>query len=111
LIKTLNDWAKYIADWRKRKKFVTKWKNLPTKLMLVVTELAEAMEGYRDNNKDKVKEELGDAFIRIADIFGSLGWDFDETVENIMENNELRPLMHNRKFNDESFLEAKNGKK
>jgi len=36
-----------IAQWRKRKGFSTNWIIVPEKLMLIVTELSEAMEAYR----------------------------------------------------------------
>ena len=53
-----------------------------TKLMLVVTELSEAMEGYRKNlNDDKLPHrkafevELADALIRLFDLAGALQLD------------------------------------
>lgn len=55
---------------------------IATKLMLCVTELAEAMEGLRKDLMDdkllhrKMGEvELGDALIRICDLAGALGYD------------------------------------
>lgn len=56
--------------------------NVPEKLMLIVSELAEAMEGHRKNlNDDKlphrsmVEVELADALIRIFDLAGAKGYD------------------------------------
>lgn len=53
---------------------------VPTKLMLIVSELAEALEGHRKNAiSDKLQdcpaiaEELADAVIRIGDLAGFLG--------------------------------------
>lgn len=58
-----------------------------TKLMLVVTELAEAMEGLRKGLQDdklphrKMAEvELADAVIRIFDLAGALGYDLGGAV-------------------------------
>lgn len=55
---------------------------VPTKLMLVVSEIAEAMEGHRKNlNDDKlphrpmIEVELVDAIIRIFDLAGRLKLD------------------------------------
>ena len=55
---------------------------VPTKLMLIVSELAEAMEGHRKNlNDDKLPHrpmlevELVDAIIRIFDLAGRLKLD------------------------------------
>lgn len=53
-----------------------------TKLMLCVTELAEAMEGLRKGLMDDklphrpmAEVELGDTLIRICDLAGALGYD------------------------------------
>lgn len=55
---------------------------VPTKIMLIVTELAEAVEAHRRNLKDDklptrpgLEVELADALIRIFDLGGALGLD------------------------------------
>lgn len=45
---SMNYLAKRIAKWSVSKGWETNWWNVPEKLMLVVTELAEAMEEYRE---------------------------------------------------------------
>ena len=57
-------------------------KDIPTLLMLTVSELAEAMEGHRKNLMDDklptrrmVEVELADALIRIFDMAGGMGFD------------------------------------
>lgn len=57
------------------------------KLMLIVSEVSEAMEGHRKGlNDDKlphrlmVEVELADALIRIADLAGALGLDLGGAV-------------------------------
>jgi NTP pyrophosphatase (non-canonical NTP hydrolase) len=57
------------------------------KLMLIVTEIAEAKEGHRKNLKDDhlpersmVEVELADAVIRIADLAGVMGLDLAGAV-------------------------------
>lgn len=54
----------------------------PAKLMLIVSEIAEAMEGHRKGLQDDklphrkmIEVELGDALIRICDLAGHLGLD------------------------------------
>ena len=39
--------AQSVKAWREEKGFKTSWHNVPEKLLLVITELAEAMEAYR----------------------------------------------------------------
>jgi len=69
-----------------------------TKLMLVVTELAEAMEGLRKGLQDdklshrKMAEvELADALIRIFDLAGVLGYDLGGAVVEKDAFNSIRP--------------------
>ena len=57
-------------------------RNVGEMLMLVVSELAEAMEGHRKNlrddkltHRDMLTVELADAIIRIFDLAGGLGLD------------------------------------
>jgi len=61
--------------------------NVPEKLMLVVSELGEAMEGHRKNRADEhlphrsaLEVELADAVIRIFDLAGGIGLDLGSTI-------------------------------
>ncbi len=56
------------------------WDTLPTKLMLVVTELHEAREAVRGYGEDPLSEELADTAIRLFDILGSV-WSSHVTLE------------------------------
>lgn len=95
-----------------------------TLLMLMVCELAEAAEEARNNKPDVyfnsdqgavtleqaqterirfnnkpegLAIELVDTVIRIADYFGSKGWDLEELVKLKMEYNKDRPYRHGGK--------------
>ena len=92
----MNQWAKEIAKWREIKGFKTSWENMPEKLMLVVTELAEAMEAYRINDKKNFTEEISDTFIRLYDIVGSLDIDVEAAIKEKMEINKKRPHKHGK---------------
>lgn len=68
------------------------------KLMLTVSELAEAMEGDRKNLPDDklphrpMREvELADAFIRICDLAGAYGLDLGGAIVEKLAFNALRP--------------------
>ena len=72
-------------------------RNVPELLMLVVSEISEAMEGYRKNLMDdkllhrKMMEvELADAVIRIFDLAGSQGFDLGSAIEEKMAYNLVR---------------------
>jgi len=68
------------------------------KLLLIVTEVAEAKEGHRKDLMDThlphrkmVEVELADAVIRIADLAGVLGLDLAGAVVEKLEYNANRP--------------------
>lgn len=82
------------------------------KLMLIVTEIAEAKEGHRKNlmdshliNRPMIEVELADAIIRIADLAGALDLDLAGAV--------VEKLAYNRTRADHQIEHRKsaNGKK
>jgi NTP pyrophosphatase (non-canonical NTP hydrolase) len=75
--------------------------NIPEKVMLVVTELAEGVEAYRNDRlsgKDGFAEEMADAVIRIFDICGHLDIDIEDEIVSKVLYNEQRPYLHGKKF-------------
>jgi len=96
--------------------------NIPEKLMLIVSELGEAMEAYRnnyyadweghnslinrnieDNNgaferliKNSFEDEIADTIIRLLDLCGYMKIDIDYHVELKMKYNESRPYKHGK---------------
>lgn len=88
--------------------YVSVMKVIPEKLMLIVSELAEALEDYRESKMEMWFEvgskkpcgfpsELADAVIRIADLAGALGIDLESAIEEKMAYNETRPYRHGGK--------------
>lgn len=81
--------------------------NLTEKIMLVVSELAEAVEELRSNKSgyyevnDKpegVDVELVDALIRLLDILGYRGADVEKILTAKLAYNATRPYKHGRMF-------------
>lgn len=67
------------------------------KLMLIVSEIAEAMEGHRKNLMDDklphrpmLEVELADALIRLCDLAGALGLDLGGAVAEKLAYNRVR---------------------
>jgi len=75
-------------------------------LMLMVTELAEAMEAYRSGNPESEKipgfsqmeEELADVVIRLLDFAGGEDLDIEGALIAKMLYNEKRPYRHGGKI-------------
>ena len=74
-------------------------------LMLIVSELSEALEAIRkDTMDDKLTEhkgedvELVDALIRILDYAGGYGIDLDTILEKKLKYNNQRPYKHGKSF-------------
>lgn len=72
-------------------------KNVPTLLMLIVSELGEAMEGHRKSKMDEhlpefqsIEVELADALIRICDMAGGMDYRLAEAVAAKLEFNKTR---------------------
>lgn len=72
-------------------------REIGTMLMLIVSEVSEAMEGYRKELKDdhiKHREmcevELADAVIRICDLAGKLGYDLGGAIIEKLKYNQVR---------------------
>ena len=64
--------------------------------MLIVTELAEAMESYRHQDDDNFREEIADTFIRLLDLCGGLGIDIEEEINKKSQKNKNRPYKHGK---------------
>lgn len=75
-------------------------------LMLMVTEISEAMEAYRSGNGEsdkiagfsKIEEELADVIIRLLDFAGKEGMNIEGALAAKMAYNEKRPYRHGGKL-------------
>lgn len=98
--KGLNGIAEAITEWRVEKGFETPTtiddERILGKLMLVVSEVAEAAEAARDFDRDNFEEEIADTFIRLFDICGTMGIDIETAITAKMRKNEKRPRKHGR---------------
>lgn len=85
---------------------------IPEKLMLIVTEAAEAMEAYREKGHvpgglvwvgeggkpEGIPFELADIIIRVLDLAGALGIDIERAVFEKHQYNLKRPYRHGGKL-------------
>lgn len=68
------------------------------KLGLIVTEIAECMEGVRLGDRENEAEELADALVRMLDYCGGFSIDLSAAFERKMLKNYQRPFRHNKHF-------------
>ena len=65
-------------------------------IALIHSELSEALEYYRDNNKEKFAIEIIDVIIRCLHLCGDLNIDVDLFLKHKMGINKNRPYKHGR---------------
>ena len=94
--RTLNELSKMCHAIAVEKGFWDEERNIGEALMLIVTELAEAMEAHRRVDNDNFKEELADVFIRLFDLCGGLNIDIEEEIARKSKKNKARPYKHGK---------------
>ena len=108
----LNELSEEIYQNNKEKGFWDKERNVGEMLMLVTSELGEAMEAHRkgrfanlesyeefeDAIKDTFEDEIADSVIRLLDMCGGLGIDIDTHVRLKLEYNKTRERLHGKKY-------------
>jgi len=93
----LNLWIELIHKNAREKGFWDLKRNVGEMLMLITTELAEAMEAHRADDHENFEEEIADACIRLLDLCGGLDIDLEKAMRTKMEFNKTREYMHGKK--------------
>lgn len=116
LVKTAHSQAKEKGFWDKEKE-------IGTTLMLIVSELGEALEAHRKGHfgnllgydkerrastswntafenqiKDSFEDELADVVIRVADLCGKYNIDLQRHIELKLQYNKTRGYKHNKQY-------------
>ena len=94
--KSLNELSEICHSIAVEKGFWDNPRNMGESLMLIVTELAEAMEAHRIQDQENFKEEIADSFIRLLDLCGGLKIDIEEEIAKKSEKNKKRPYKHGK---------------
>ena len=68
------------------------------KLILIISEICEGVEGLRKFDYENFEEEIADTFIRLGDFTGGLNIDIEQEVEQKMKVNQERPPKHGKGF-------------
>ena len=94
--KTPNELSEICHAIAVEKGFWDEERNIGEALMLIVTELAEAMESYRKQDDANFREEMADTFIRLFDLCGGLGIDIEGEIDKKSQKNKGRPYKHGK---------------
>lgn len=94
--KSLNELSAICNSIAREKGFWDKERNIGEALMLMVTELAEAMEAHRKQDDENFREELADTFIRLFDLCGGLNIDIEAEIDKKCQKNKTRPYKHGK---------------
>lgn len=95
-IGTVKQLTKLCHKIARDKGFWDNQRNIGEMLMLIVTELSEAMEAYRVQDKENFKEEIADASIRLFDLCGGLKINLEKEIKKKMDKNKIRPYKHGK---------------
>jgi len=94
----LREYIKKCGESANRKGWKVTWENLSEFLILTIHELTDGYDkGMRDDNREKMQEEIGDCLIRLFHIIHDLEIPIEEILKRLMEENERRPYLHGHK--------------
>ena len=116
----LNESANVIFQNNKEKGFWDNDRNVGELLMLITSELGEAMEAHRKGKfanghsmaasyatwkewfekhyKDTFEDEIADAVIRLLDLSAGLGIDLEKHINEKVKYNKLRERLHGKQY-------------
>ena len=98
----LNNYAKLIHAEAERKGFKVSWENVPLKLVLIHSEVSEALEEHRKGESvesyEAFAEELADIMIRTMDLAAGLNIDLEQAIITKMDKNSKRPFLHGKRY-------------
>ena len=102
-MKTIEAWIHECHKAAKTQGFWDRERNVGEMLMLVVSELGEAIEAHRTGAfgigaKDTFEDEIADAVIRLFDLCGGLGINLEKQMEWKLAFNKKRGVRHGKAY-------------
>jgi NTP pyrophosphatase (non-canonical NTP hydrolase) len=96
-MKSIKEWQKVITEYAVSHGFNWTPRDIDTMLLRIHSEVSEASEAARDENKEELAAEMADIFIRLANACEVMGIDLEAEVTKKHEKNLLRNKLHGRK--------------
>jgi NTP pyrophosphatase (non-canonical NTP hydrolase) len=94
---SIKEWWKIITDYAVAHGFNWTPEDVDTMLLRIRSEVSEASEAGRDENKQELAEEMADIFIRLADACEVMGIDLEAEVTKKHGSGLQRENLHGRK--------------
>lgn len=103
MMRTVTDWIRECHKVAREKGFWEKDRNVGEMLMLIVSELGEAIEAHRTGafgigKKDSFEDEIADTVIRLFDLCGGLEINLERQMEWKMAFNKNREVRHGKAY-------------
>lgn len=96
-MKQIGEWQKTITEYAVDRGFNWTPRDIDTMLLRIHSEVSEASEAARDENKEELAEEMADIFIRLVNACEVMGIDLEAEVIKKHKKNLLRDKLHGRK--------------
>lgn len=101
--KSITEWLAECHSTAREKGFWDQERNVGEALMLIVSELGEAIEAHRKgrfgiHEKDTFEDELADTAIRLFDLCGGLDIDLEKQISWKLSFNKTRDRLHGKKY-------------
>ena len=94
---SIKEWQKKITKYAIDHGFTWTPNDIDTMLLRIHSEVSEAGEAARDENMEKLAEEMADVFIRLANACEVMGIDLESEVRKKHNKNLSREKLHGRK--------------
>jgi len=94
---SIKEWQEEITKYAISHGFTWASKDIDTMLLRIHSEVSEAGEAARDENMEKLAEEMADIFIRLANTCEVMGIDLEAEVQKKHNKNLEREKLHGRK--------------
>ena len=103
MTKSVSDWVRDCHLAARENGFWAKKRNVGEMLMLIVSELGEAIEAHRKGDfglelKDTFEDELADTAIRLFDLCGGLEIDLEKQMKWKINFNKSRKKRHGKAY-------------
>jgi len=96
-MRSIKEWQKVITEYAVDHGFNWTPGDIDTLLLRIHSEVSEASEAARDENKEELAEEMADIFIRLVNACEVMGIDLEDEVRKKHDRNLLRGKLHGRK--------------